>query len=85
MIDKFDTSYLVTLADLDEDALYQLYLESISKLKNKDTDNKNRKAHTIRVMMIKSIISDRYSLKASHRTPNFDNPMSNPQVNRFYK
>lgn len=85
MIDKFSTDYLVTLADLDEDALYQLYKESISKLKNKDTDNKDRKAHTIRVMMIRSIISDKYSLKASHRTPDFDNPMCNPQVNRFYK
>ena len=85
MIDKFDTSYLITLADLDEDSLYQLYLESISKLKNKDTDNKNRKAHTIRVMMIKSIISDKYSLKARHRTPNFDDPMQNERVNRFFK
>ena len=85
MIDKFSTDYLVTLADLDEDALYQLYKESISKLKNKDTDNKGRKMHTIRVMMIRSIISDKYSLKASHRTPDFDNPMCNPQVNRFYK
>ena len=85
MIDKFSTDYLVTLADLDEDSLYQLYLESISKLKNKDTDNKNRKAHTIRVMMIKSIISDKYSLKARHRTPNFDDPMLNERVNRFFK
>ena len=85
MINKFSTDYLVTLADLDEDALYQLYKESISKLKNKDTDNKGRKMHTIRVMMIRSIISDKYSLKASHRTPDFDNPMCNPQVNRFYK
>ena len=85
MRNKFSTDYLVTLADLDEDALYQLYKESISKLKNKDTDNKGRKMHTIRVMMIRSIISDKYSLKASHRTPDFDNPMCNPQVNRFYK
>ena len=85
MIDKFSTDYLVTLADLDEDSLYQLYLESISKLKNKDTDNKNRKAHTIRVMMIKSIISDKYSLKARHRTPNFDNPLNNPNVSRFFR
>ena len=85
MIDKFSTDYLVTLADLDEDSLYQLYLESISKLKNKDTDNKNRKAHTIRVMMIKSIISDKYSLKARHRTPNFDDPLNNERVNRFFK
>ena len=85
MIDKFDTSYLITLADLDEDALYQLYKESISKLKNKDTDNKNRKAHTIRVMYVRSIISDKYSLKARHRTPNFDDPMNNERVNRFFK
>ena len=85
MIDKFSTDYLITLADLDEDSLYQLYKESISKLKNKDTDNKGRKMHTIRVMMIRSLISDKYSLKASHRTPDFDNPMCNPQVNRFYK
>ena len=85
MIDKFSTDYLVTLADLDEDSLYQLYLESISKLKNKDTDNKGRKMHTIRVMMIKSIISDKYSLKARHRTPDFDNPMNNERVNRFFK
>ena len=84
-MDKFSTDYLVTLADLDEDSLYQLYLESISKLKNKDTDNKNRKAHTIRVMMIKSIISDKYSLKARHRTPDFDNPLNNERVNRFFK
>ena len=85
MIDKFSTDYLVTLADLDEDSLYQLYLESISKLKNKDTDNKNRKAHTIRVMMIKSIISDKYSLRMRNRTPNFDDPMQNERVNRFFK
>ena len=84
MIDKFSTDYLVTLADLDEDSLYQLYLESISKLKNKDTDNKGRKMHTIRVMMIRSLISDKYSLKARHRTPDFDNPLSNPQVKRFF-
>ena len=85
MIDKFSTDYLVTLADLDEDSLYQLYLESISKLKNKDTDNKNRKAHTIRVMMIKSIISDKYSLRMRNRTPNFDDPLNNERVNRFFK
>ena len=85
MIDKFSTDFLVTLADLDEDSLYNLYKESISKLKNKDTDNKGRKAHTIRVMMIRSIISDKYSLKASHRTPDFDNPLNNERVNRFYK
>lgn len=85
MIDKFNTDYLVTLADLDEDSLYQLYLESISKLKSKDTDNKNRKAHIIRVMMIKSIISDKYGLKLRHRTPSFDNPLNNENVSRFFK
>ena len=84
MIDKFSTDYLVTLADLDEDSLYQLYLESISKLKNKDTDNKSRKMHTIRVMMIKSIISDKYSLRIKSN-PEYDNPMNNPKVNRFFK
>ena len=84
MIDKFSTDYLVTLADLDEDSLYQLYKESISKLKNKDTDNKNRKIHTIRVMYVRSIISDKYSLRIKNN-PNFDNPMNNPKVNRFFK
>ena len=85
MIDKFSTDFLVTLADLDEDALYNLYKESISKLKNKDTDNKNRKAHTIRVMMIRSLISDKYSLRMRNRTPDFDNPLNNERVNRFFK
>ena len=85
MIDKFSTDYLVTLADLDEDALYNLYSESISKLRSKDTSHQDRKIHTIRVMMIKSIISDKYSLKARHRTPNFDDPMNNDRVNRFFK
>lgn len=84
MIDKFSTDYLVTLADLDEDALYQLYLESISKLKSKDTDNKSRKIHTIRVMYVRSIISDKYSLRIKSN-PNYDNAMSNERVNRFFK
>lgn len=84
MIDKFDTDYLVTLADLDEDALYQLYKESISKLKSKDTDNKSRKIHTIRVMCVRSIISDKYSLRIKNN-PNFNNPMSNEKVNRFFR
>ena len=82
MIDKFDTSYLVTLADLSEDALYNLYSESISKLRSKDISTQDRKVYTIRVCMIRSIISDRYSLRIKN-TP--DNPMCNPQVNRFYK
>ena len=85
MIDKFSTDYLVTLADLDEDSLYQLYTESISNLRSKDISTQERKAHTIRVMMIKSIISDKYSLKARHRTPDFDDPLNNERVNRFFK
>lgn len=84
-MDKITTDYMITLADLDEDRLYQLYAEAISKLRSKDITTQDRKIFTIRVMYIRSIISDRYSLKASHRTPDFDNPMSNPQVNRFYK
>ena len=79
------TDYMITLADLSEDALYQLYAESISKLRSKDISTQDRKVYTIRVCMIRSIISDRYSLKARHRTPDFENPMNNPQVNRFYK
>ena len=85
MIDKFDTSYLISLADLDEEALYQLYKESISKLKSKDTDNKSRKIHTIRVCYVRSIISDKYGLKLRHSTPSFDDPLNNPQVNRFFR
>ena len=84
-MDKFTTDYLITLADLDEDRLYQLYTEAISKLRSKDITTQDRKIFTIRVMYIRSIISDKYSLKASHRTPDFGNPMSNPQVNRFFK
>ena len=84
-MDKFTTDYLITLADLSEDRLYQLYTEAISKLRSNSITHQERKECTIRVMYIRSIISDRYSLKASHRTPDFDNPMSNPQVNRFYK
>ena len=84
-MDNITTDYLITLADLSEDALYQLYAEAISKLRSNSTPNQERKECTIKVMYIRSIISDRYSLKASHRTPDFDNPMSNPQVNRFYK
>ena len=85
MIDKFNTDFLVTLADLDEDALYNLYSESISKLRSKDTSHQERKMHTIRVMMIKSIISDKYGLKLRHSTPNFDDPLNNEKVNRFFK
>ena len=85
MIDKFSTDYLVTLADLDEDSLYNLYAESISKLRSKDISTQERKIHTIRVMMIKSIISDKYGLKLRHSTPAFDNPLNNPNVSRFYR
>lgn len=78
-------SMLQSIYDMNEDNLYILYRESMSKLKNKDIDLKERKVHVIRVMTIRSIISDRYSLKLRHSTPYFDNPMDNPQVNRFYK
>ena len=84
-MDSITTDYMITLADLDEDRLYQLYSEAISKLRSKDISTQDRKVYTIRVMYIRSIISDKYSLKARHRTPDFDNPMLNPQVNRFYK
>ena len=82
---SIDTDYLITLADMDEDSLYILYKEAITSLKSKDLSIKDRKMYTLRVMMIRSIISDRYSLKLRHSTPDFDNPMENPQVNRFYK
>ena len=76
-------SMLQSIYDMDNDNLYILYRESMDKLKNKDIDLKERKVHVIRVMTIRSIISDRYSLKLRHSTP--DDPMENPQVNRFYK
>ena len=75
-------SMLQSIYDMDNDNLYILYRESMDKLKNKDIDLKERKVHVIRVMTIRSIISDRYSLKLRHSTP--DDPMENPQVNRFY-
>ena len=78
-------SMLQSIYDMDNDNLYILYRESMDKLKNKDTDLKERKVHVMRVMMIRSIISDRYSLKLRHSTPDFDNPMDNPDVNRFFK
>ena len=79
-----NTDYLITLADMDEDSLYILYKEAIEKLRNKNTSTKDRKVFTLRVMMIRSIISDKYSLRLRHSTPDFDNPMNNPQINRFY-
>ena len=83
-----DTDYLITLADMDEDSLYILYKEAITSLKSKDLSTKERKTFTLRVMMIRSIISDRYSLRAyrSNRSGiEFDNPMNNESVARFYK
>ena len=80
-----NTDYLITLADMDEDSLYILYKEAITSLKSKDLSIKDRKMYTLRVMMIRSLISDKYSLRLRHSTPDFDNPMENPQVNRFYK
>ena len=77
-------SMLQSIYDMDNDNLYILYRESMDKLKNKDIDLKERKVHVIRVMTIRSLISDRYSLKLRHSTPDFDNPMNNPQINRFY-
>ena len=82
-MDKINVDQLITLADISEDALYNLYTESISKLRSKDTSHQERKIHTIRIMYIRSIISDKYSLKARHST--LDNPMSNEKVNRFFK
>ena len=81
-MDKITTDYLITLADLSEDALYNLYAEAISKLRSNSITSQERKECAIRVMYIRSIISDRYSLRIKN-TP--DNPMCNPQVNRFYK
>ena len=73
---------------MDENSLYILYKEALTSLKSKDLSIKDRKMYTLRVMMIRSIISDKYSLRAyrSNRSGiDFDNPMNNPQVNRFYK
>ena len=80
-----NTDYLITLGEMDEDSLYILYQEAIEKLRNKNTSTKERKIFTLRVMMIRSLISDKYSLRLRHSTPSFDDPMLNPQVNRFYK
>lgn len=83
-----DTDYLITLADMDEDALYILYKEAFTSLKSKNLSIKDRKMYTLRVMMIRSIISDKYSLRVyrSNRSGiEFDNPMNNESVARFYK
>ena len=85
---SINTDYLITLADMDEDSLYILYKEAITSLKSKDLSIKDRKMYTLRVMMIRSIISDRYSLRVyrSNRSGiDFDSPLNNERVNRFYK
>ena len=84
-MDSITTDYLISLADMDEDALYQLYKEALTSLKSKDTSHFDRKVFVMRVMMIRSIISDKYSLKLRHSTSEFDNPMNNESVARFYK
>ena len=84
-MDKMDVNQLITLAELSENALYELYTEAISKLRNKNTNDKDRKIFTIRVCMIRSLISDKYSLKLRHSTPNFDDPLNNENVSRFFR
>ena len=85
---SINTDYLITLADMSENSLYTLYTEAMAKLKNKDTSQFDRKVFVMRVMTIRSIISDKYSLRAyrSNRSGiDFDNPMNNESVARFYK
>ena len=84
-MDNVTTDYLISLADMSEDSLFELYKEAMNKLKSKDTSQFDRKVFVMRVMMIRSIISDKYSLKLRHSTPEFDNPMNNESVARFYK
>ena len=87
-MDSINTDYLITLADMDENALYTLYKEAMNKLKSKETSQFDRKVFVMRVMMIRSIISDKYSLRAyrSNRSGiDFDNPMNDESVARFYK
>lgn len=87
-MDSITTDYLISLSDMDEDSLFELYKEAITSLKSKEISQFDRKVFVMRVMMIRSIISDKYSLRAyrSNRSGiDFDDPMLNPQVNRFYK
>lgn len=87
-MDSITTDYLISLADMDEDALYTLYSEAISKLHNKDISQFDRKVFVMRVMTIRSIISDKYSLRlyrGNRSGIEYDNPMNNPEVARFYK
>ena len=82
-MDNITTDYLISLADMSEDSLFELYKEAMSKLKSKDTSQFDRKVFVMRVMMIRSTISDKYSLKLRHSIS--DDPMQNERVNRFYK
>lgn len=84
-MNEITTDQLITLADLSEDSLYQLYTEAISKLRNKNTNDKDRKIFTIRVCCIRSLISDKYGLKLRHSTPEYDDPLNNPNVSRFFR
>ena len=87
-MDSITTDYLISLADMSEDSLFELYKEAMNKLKSKDTSQFDRKVFVMRVMMIRSIISDKYSLRVyrSNRSGiDFDNPMNEERVNRFYK
>ena len=83
-MDKINVDQLITLADISEDALYNLYTESISKLRSKDISHQDRKMHTIRICYIRSLISDKYGLRIKNN-PNYDNPLNNEKVNRFFK
>ena len=83
-----DTDFLISLSDMSEDSLFELYKEAMNKLKSKEISQFDRKVFVMRVMMIRSIISDKYSLRAYRNNRSgieFDNPMNNPQINRFYK
>ena len=87
-MDSITTDYLISLSDMDEDSLYILYKEALTSLKSKDLSIKDRKMYTLRVMMIRSIISDKYSLRAYRNNRSgidFDNPMNEESVARFYK
>ena len=87
-MDNITTDYLISLADMSEDSLFELYKEAMNKLQSKDTSQFDRKVFVMRVMMIRSIISDKYSLRVyrSNRSGiEIDNPMNNESVARFYK
>ena len=87
-MDNITTDYLISLADMSEDSLFELYKEAMAKLKSKDTSQFDRKVSAMRVMYIRSIISDKYSLRAYRNNRSgidFDNPMNEESVARFYK